>query len=161
MTDTITAYWFFGDTLRDGRPIPPDGEWLVEDGPIELCEKGLHWSRDPFDALQYAPGPNLALVEARGMILEKANKGCSTERRIIKRFDATALLRSEARKSALTVIHLWNAPQIVREYLETGDESKRAAAWDAAGAAARAAAWDAARKRFNDAVTEAFSKVTP
>ena len=155
MTDTLTAYWFFGNTLRDGRPIPPDGEWLVEDGPIELCEKGLHWSRDPFDALQYAPGQNLALVEARGMILEQANKGCSTERRIIKRFDATALLRSEARTSALTVIHLWNAPQIVREYLETGDESKRAAAWDAA----RAAAWAASRKRFNDAVTEAFAKV--
>jgi hypothetical protein len=35
-------------------------------------------------------------------------------------------------------------PAIVREYLETLDESKRAAAWDAARAAARDAAWDAA-----------------
>ena len=157
MTDTITAYWFFGDTLRDSRHIPPDGEWLVEDGPIELCNKGLHWSRDPFDALKYAPGPNLALVEARGTVLEQADKGCSTYRRIIKRFDATELLRDQARKSALTVIHLWDAPKIVREYLETGDESKRAAAW----AAARTAAVAAARQRFNDAVTEAFSKVTP
>ena len=50
------------------------------------------------------------------------------------------------------MIHLWDAPPVVREYLETGDETKRAAAWaaagaaawDAAGAAAWEAAWDAA-----------------
>jgi len=40
----------------------------------------------------------------------------------------------------LDVIHLWDAPAVVREYLETGDESKRDAAW----AAARDAAWGAA-----------------
>ena len=48
--------------------------------------------------------------------------------------------------------HLWDCPDIVRQYLETGDESIReaahAAAWDAARAAAGAslaAAWDATR----------------
>jgi hypothetical protein len=50
-------------------------------------------------------------------------------------------MRLFARRVALDVIHLWDAPPIVKEYLETGDESKRAAAW----AAARDAAWDAAR----------------
>lgn len=60
----IRAYWFFGDTLRDGSPIPADGEWLQVEGDLILCRRGLHASLDPWDALQYAPGPNLALVDA-------------------------------------------------------------------------------------------------
>ncbi len=51
----IRAYHFVGDTLRDGRPIPADGEWLVHDGPVTICEAGLHASRHVFDALEYAP----------------------------------------------------------------------------------------------------------
>ena len=35
-------YHFVGSTLRDGRPVPPDGEWLVHDGPVEMCASGLH-----------------------------------------------------------------------------------------------------------------------
>ena len=46
---------------------------------------------------------------------------------------------------ALDVIHLWNPPSIVIEYLKTGDEKIRAAASDAARAAARAATWAAAQ----------------
>lgn len=45
-------------------------------------------------------------------------------------------MRAFACWCALTVAHLWDMPVIVREYLETQDESKRAAA--------RAAAWAAA-----------------
>ena len=41
--------------------------------------------------------------------------------------------REFARWCALQVIHLWDCPEIVRLYLETGDESIRAAAWVAAG----------------------------
>ena len=46
-----------------------------------------------------------------------------------------------ARRFALHVVHLWDAPQIVKDWLVTGDKKLRAAAraavWDA-GAAARA-----------------------
>ncbi len=52
----IRAYHFVGDTLRDGRPVPLDGEWLVHEGPAVMCESGLHASRHPYDALRYAPG---------------------------------------------------------------------------------------------------------
>ena len=49
-----------------------------------------------------------------------------------------------ARWCASQVLHLWDAPAVVRDYLRTGDEKLRAtaaaAAWDAASAA-----WDAAR----------------
>ena len=41
----------------------------------------------------------------------------------------------------MSVIHLWDAPDVVRQYLETGDESLR----DAAQAAAQVAVWDAAQ----------------
>ena len=54
-------------------------------------------------------------------------------------------MRRFAADQALSVAHLWDMPQIVREYLTTLDESKRNAAWDAA----RSAAWSAARNARN------------
>ena len=55
-------------------------------------------------------------------------------------------------------------PVIVREYLETQDESKRAAAraaawdaaWDAAWAATQDAAWDAVQKIQSDQFVAVF-----
>jgi hypothetical protein len=61
------------------------------------------------------------------------------------------VLREFARECALDVIHLWDAPQIVRDYLESGDDNLRAAA----RAAARVAAWDAARAAAWDAARAA------
>ena len=154
----ITAYWFFGDTLRDGRPVPPDGKWLEHTGPLKLRESGLHASKHPFDALKYAPGPNLALVEAEGHIVHGHDKLCASRRRVIARFDASELLRTFARKQALSVVHLWDAPQIVREYLETGNESKRSAAESAAWSA-WSAAESAARDTFREAVEAKFAEI--
>ncbi|HDS1550706.1 TPA: hypothetical protein QEK98_002961 [Stenotrophomonas maltophilia] len=147
--EVLTAFHFVADTLRDGRPVPADGELLVHDGDVELCAQGLHASIDAFDALQYAPGNTLCLVELSGTIVPGSDKVAASERRIIKRIDAEPLMREFARWSALQVIELWDAPDVVRQYLTTGNESLRAAAWaaaqDAAWAAARAAAWAAAR----------------
>jgi hypothetical protein len=151
----IRAYHFVGATLRDGSPVPPDGEWIHHEGKIKLCVSGFHASKDPFDALQYAPAATLCLVECSGEIIEGNDKIVCSSRRIIKRVNVTDLLRLFARKQALSVIHLWNAPDIVREYLETGDESKRAAAWAAARDAAWDAAWDAARDAARAAARDA------
>src|SRR5882724_1446191 len=129
----IRAYHFVGNTLRDGRPIPADGEWL-EEPVIAICERGLHASKHVADALQFAPGSTLCLVELDGEIQEQPDKVCAQRRRIIARIDATQLLRADARASALSVAHLWDMPAIMRQYLESGDESIRAAA-DAADAA--------------------------
>ena len=142
--DANLAYHFVGDTLRDGRPVPADGEWLEHDGEIELCASGLHWSSCPFDALQYAPGNTLCRVEYDGETVKGDDKGVSRRRRIIKRIDAEPLMREFARWCALQVIDLWDAPDVVRQHLTTGSESLRASAWDAARAAARDAAGDAA-----------------
>jgi hypothetical protein len=142
---TIIAYHFVGETLRDGQPVPADGVWLEHKGRIEICKSGLHASLSPFDALKYAPGPTLCLVECKDEIIHGDNKLVCSRRRIIKRFDATGLLRLFARQQALSVIHRWRAPKVVREYLETGDESKRSAAWSAAKSAAKSAAWSVAK----------------
>lgn len=66
MTETVLAWHFVGDALRDGRPIPPDGEWLRHDGPIEPCASELHASERIIDALSFAPGSTIFRVELRG-----------------------------------------------------------------------------------------------
>jgi hypothetical protein len=154
----LTLAWHFvGTTLRDGRPVPPDGEWLIHDGPVVLCESGLHASEHPFDALKYAPGPILCRVELGGGLVYGSDKVAAPQRRIIARIDATALLLQFARTCALSVIHLWNAPDVVRQYLETGDETIQQTAYAAAYAASVAAAADAAYAAADAAADAAYA----
>jgi len=143
---TFFAWHFTSKKLRDGSPLPKVGMWEHFPGKLELCKSGLHWSRDPFDALQHAPGANLRRVEIKGDFLEQSDKGCSHYRRTVYQFDATELLRYFARMQALSVIHLYpnDKDDAVFDYLMTGDESLRAAARSAAWSAARSAAGDAA-----------------
>ena len=140
---TNLAWHFTGDTLRDGSPIPEVGQTLVFKGDIEICFRGYHWSKQPFDALQYAPGSKLHLVEYGGTVLNQSDKGCSSERTILKSLDATTLLRRFAADQALLVAHLWDMPDVVRKYLTTLDEKLRSAAASAARAADDAAAYAA------------------
>jgi hypothetical protein len=69
----------------------------------------------PLDALRFAYGPILCHGTAQ--------------------IDTTPLLGQFARACALDVLHLWDAPDVVRAYLTTGDETIREdaarAAWDA------------------------------
>ena len=132
------AWHFVGERLRDGRLIPSDGEWLTHGGNIVLCQSGLHASLDPWDALRYAPGETLCLVECDGNVMYSDDKLVCARRRIVRRLDATEVLRYFARIQAASVLHLWDAPDVVIDYLMTGDESTWDAAWDAARAAARA-----------------------
>ena len=158
--EKVRAYHFVGKTLRDGRPVPKDGELLVHSGEVVLCEKGLHASEHPFDALQYAPGNTLCLVDVCGDPLRRGDdKVAGKERTIIARVDVEDLMRDFARRCALDVVHLWSAPQVVLDYLHTGDPGLQAAAMDAAraaaGDAARAAAGAAARDAARDAARAA------
>ena len=167
----MIGYHFTGSRLRDGRPIPPIGEWLTHDGPVIACESGLHASEHPFDALTYAPGCMLHIVELEGDLIPHGNpvdKWVGRRRRIIASIDATQLLREYARWCALEVIDLWDAPPVVREFLVTGNEELQAAARAAAvaaaarpaavaAAAARPAAWAAAAARAAAARPDAWA----
>ena len=158
----MLGYHFVGETLRDGRPIPPDGEWLIYEGPVVPCKSGLHMSEHPFDALKYAQGATLCLVELDGDIVAhgtpEQDKHVGRRRRILIRADATTMLRRFAADQALSVAHLWDMPDIVREYLTTLDDSKRAAARDAAWDAAWAAWAAAVRIEFKFSVDALLKK---
>ena len=159
MKTRITGYHFTGNTLRNGEPIPKPGEWLVHTGPIVPCSSGLHASERVLDALQYAPGPTLHKVILEGELQshgDPIDKYVGRRRKILASIDATNLLRDFARWCALSVIDKWNAPDVVRKYLTTGDEKLRDAAWDAAWDAARAAARDAQSKQLESMVKEAM-----
>jgi hypothetical protein len=120
-----------------------------------MCVSGLHASKRPIDALRYAPGNTICRVECAGVAVRQADKFVCRERTILWRVDGEGLLRDFARRCALDVAHLWDIPDVVREYLTTGDKSLRAAAWAAARAAARAAAWAAAEAAAEAAAWEA------
>src|SRR3990167_9175514 len=135
-SDSVIAWHFVGAKLRDGRDIPRDGEWLNHKGPIRICEKGLHARRRPFDALTYAPGAMLCRVECRNDVEEQSDKLVCRDRRILCRVDVTNLLYEFAREQALSVLPAWpNPPEIVVEYLKTGNMSLRGAAREAANRA--------------------------
>ncbi len=144
MPSKTIYYHFTKETLRDGSPLPKIGKWLTFKGEIEMCNRGLHASAHPFDALQYAPGQFLHKVKLGGKIITQGDKSVAEKRNIIATIDATDLFWRCSRLYALQVVHLWDCPAVVKQFLETGDESLRAAAMAAARAAAWAAAWDAA-----------------
>ncbi len=138
---------------RTGRTHKFKGE------PI-LCEQGLHASRRLIDALSYAPGSYLWLVELGGEIKEGDNKVVATERKYLGGFNAESLLREFARKQALInikKIHKYCTKKdydLIVEYLETGNEDIRSAAGSAAWSAARSAARSAADDMLTDMVRE-------
>ena len=151
----IYGWHFVNATLRDGSPIPKNGEWLEYTGKVKMCESGLHFSPTPAQALEYAPGATLCYVEIENVVEQDKNKGVCTRRKIIAKMDATEVLRYFARMQALSVSHLWadsdDPGDVVLDYLLTGDENARAAA--------RAAAWAAALDAFNELIYECFEDV--
>ena len=155
----ITGWWF-GTTDKklangDGRLIRIGRTHKVKKKIIP-CEYGLHLSKWIIDALRYAPGPVIYKVQGSGIIVPHGNPidkyACSERTYLAGGKDISEALRKFARLCALDVIHLWEAPNIVVEYLKTGDEKLK----DAAGAAAwaaRAAAGAAVRDKQNKRLT--------
>jgi hypothetical protein len=152
---TTLAWHFVGPTLRNGDPVPADGEVLRHDGAVKMCATGLHASRRLLDALYYAPGPTICRVECRDVVAEEADKLVCRERVILWRVGGEYLLRDFARRCALDVAHLWDAPNVVLRYLRTGDATLMDAARDAARDAAWAAAGDAQNRRLTAMVSAA------
>ena len=148
---TVLAWDFVGETLRDGHPIPADG--------VILGATGLRASRRIIDGLNHATGKTICRVRCAGEIVDDVDELICRSRTIIWRIDGSKVLRKFACQQALSVAHLWNMPRIVREYLETQDESKRAAACATAQSAvwatklglarhsAQASAWAASSER--------------
>lgn len=109
-----------------------------------LCEAGMHGSLRAIDALGYAPGNVCCLTEIYGNVQIGDDKIVGESRKILRMANVETTLRHFTRLCALDVLRLWDAPQVVIDYLNRGGKSIRAAAWDTWGVD-RAAARDAAR----------------
>jgi len=160
--------WHFADkTLRDGTPHPDVGVTLPEIPNLKPCLRGYHASPTPLQALQWAPGPYVARVRLHGVVIPHGDPidkyVASMRTQLTPYVDATDALRLFTRQCALDVIHLWNAPDVVRKFLETGYGGLRANAEravakartrGAAGIAAQDAAWAAVQNAAQAAVAE-------
>ena len=153
---TKLLYHFVGNKLRDGREVPPDGEWLEHGGPIRCCESGLHACEHPFDALRYAPGFTLCLVVVEGIEDRQDDKVAARRRRIVKRIDMKEQILQFARDQAKKVLHLWDAPQVVIDFLNTGQNASAADAATAYAADYATAKLDV-REEFLSLVKEVFA----
>jgi hypothetical protein len=143
--------------LRDGSIVAP-GTKEIFSGTLIICKSGLHASRHPFDAFEYAPGPIIRLVLCGGKKYEESDKLVCEKRHEIARFDAAKILRlfaCDCAERALkrerdakreTDVKSWAAIEAARKFADGKITIyELAAARDASWAAARAASWDAAR----------------
>jgi hypothetical protein len=72
------------------------GQTQTAEGPLELCENGMHASRRALDALRYARGPIVCRVELSGEILEGKDRLCARHRKVLAMADATKTLHEFA-----------------------------------------------------------------
>ena len=151
MKNKILAYHWVKDdcTLRDGSPLVWHDE-LAHKGELVMCRSGYHASIRALDALQNAPGSVCCRVEIGGKYIVDTDKLVAEKRTVLWAVDAEKILHEFARWCALQVIHLWDAPECVRKFLETGDESLCNAAMDAAWAAA----WEAQNNKLEEMLEE-------
>ena len=173
-SETQVHAWWFAEAGADGLVRLPHGdgrevrvgETLTVDGPIILCEQGLHASRRVLDALGFAPGPILCRVELSGTVVEGADKLAASARTVVAMGDVSHALHEFACRCAERALEQeraagrepdprsWAVVAAKRAWLRGElDDAGLHAAWAAAYAAretaaqdaARAAAWDAAR----------------
>lgn len=123
----MIAFKFTGDSLEGGQPLPGFGETVYAPPPVKPGVAGLHACPEVFDALTYARGSILHLLEASGQLVTHRGQCVSTQQRFLGRHDASQLLDTFARWCATQALTIWEAPSCVWAFLE-GDEAQRDAA---------------------------------
>ena len=163
----IKAWWF-----SEGCKLPYGDDRIIKlgethqtKGEIIPCENGLHASKRIVDALKYAPGTIIWQVELSGTVIKKGDKLCASERTYLSGgVDCSEVLRKFTRLCALDVIESWDTPQVVIDFLKTGDENLRDATsnviWNAVRSAARSASSNAARSVAWSAAWDATENTT-
>lgn len=101
--DAVFAWHFSAFSLRlrygDARLIER-GKTLSVEGPVILCERGMHASEDIFDALHYAPSSYLWRVAVWGDVRRDVDKIAGTHRHALWGLDAEEILRGMAFRAA-------------------------------------------------------------
>jgi hypothetical protein len=165
----VRAYHLTADTLRDGRPIPPIGVALIHDGPVVICETGLHASERLIDALRYTPQDAtwLHVVECDNIVGRQNDKLVCRHRTIVAsyplRIESLRVLAGECAALACWSARLTDdvyqrAAMATTAYRlgEIGAETLRAQ-WAAAKVAAKVAA-EAAAKAAAKVAAEAAAR---
>jgi len=161
----MKAYWFSRDDgTTEHQKIPVEvGRTDTFHGDPVPCERGLHASPTPWDALQYACGARLWEVELPEDAVPHGNpldKYAARSRKYLRSVDLRSVLVEFSCRQAEGVLHIYekmypndprprNAIEAARAY-QRGEITKEqlAAAWDAARAAAG--------KMFNEMALEAL-----
>jgi hypothetical protein len=136
--------WYFSNKQKklmcgDGRDIAIGVEHTIK-GPPKLGIYGLHGSSLILDALSYAPGPIVWVVDLSGQIEQSTYEIVATRRKYVAGgIDISDILQRFARSEALLVADKWECPEIVRRWLETGDKRAQFPAWKAADIASDSA----------------------
>ena len=170
----IRAWHFLPDNgriqNRDGRTVEV-GKTYSCDGPLVICENGMHASRRLIDALKYAPGSVVCEVEVWGDVIETGDKLCGRHRKVLRMADATETLHRFAcevasrslENAGITDKRSWAAIETKLLWLDgkATDEELSAAwptAWSTAISAAIAAAWSTAiAAAWSTAISAAFA----
>lgn len=143
----MIGYVYSADKLSGDKLIPPLGEWQEYHGSSSLKFFGLSAHTNHYTALKYAKGHLLHKVELAGEIYKESNSIFAERRRFVATIDVTELMYEFARGCAWGVIDQWGAPEVVLEYLESGEEFWRLEARAEANKASKlvgleaAAAW--------------------
>jgi hypothetical protein len=156
MFPSITAWHFLPDDgcmANMGRKVKVvAGKTYSVRDELKLCANGLHYSKRAIDALRYAPGGIVELVEIPDGVerIEDNDKGCARRRKTLWIADASSTLHEFACRCAEEALlqeraagrepdpRSWAAIEAKRAWLR--GEIDGAAAWSVAWAAARAAA---------------------
>jgi hypothetical protein len=75
------------------RALVEEGMVLEVGEPLELCNHGLHASKNILDAMWYAKGPIICRVELSGKFVFDQSKFCATRRKCLWMMDAKEVLR--------------------------------------------------------------------
>ena len=107
---TILAWHFVSKdrVLRHGSglTVEPGYVYTEDEGPIVLCQNGMHASRTVWQALIYAPGPVLCRVKVWGEVKEDSDKLVGRHREVIAMYDIEKELRLWACWCVRQVWHL-------------------------------------------------------
>lgn len=137
---------------QPGMEVAP-GYIYSEDGPIAICQSGLHGSRKLHDALVYSPGSYLCRVEMWGEVTEHSDKIVARNRHVIAAKDVSSelrlsacwcvrqkwhLLTDERSRSAIEVAERFARGESTREELAAASAAAYSAAYAAAYAAQNA-----------------------